>query len=122
MTVLVGAHLARDVQGGCDDVVSLPRSESLRCVLWTPKWLAQTREVGSPSDCCGTYQQVGVVAPVLLALMLFSQGLALGGEWSGAVLLVTETAEPDQRARERRCGRSWAHHSVSCWRTGCSWY
>ena len=44
MTVLVGAHLARDVQGGCDDVVSLSRSESLRCVLWTPRWLAQTRD------------------------------------------------------------------------------
>jgi hypothetical protein len=67
-----------------------------------------------------TYHQVGVVAPVLLALMRFSQGLALVGEWSGAALLVTETAEPDRRARERRCGRSWAHHSVSCWRTGCS--
>ena len=46
-----------------------------------------------------TYQQVGVVAPVLLALMRFSQGLALGGEWSGAALLATETAEPDKRAR-----------------------
>jgi metabolite-proton symporter len=46
-----------------------------------------------------TYQQVGVAAPVLLALMRFSQGLALGGEWSGAALLVTETAEPDKRAR-----------------------
>jgi metabolite-proton symporter len=46
-----------------------------------------------------TYQQVGVVAPVLLALMRFSQGLALGGEWSGAALLATETAEPAKRAR-----------------------
>jgi len=31
--------------------------------------------------------------------MRFTQGLALGGEWSGAALLVTETAEPDERAR-----------------------
>ncbi|OBA84323.1 MFS transporter [Mycobacterium sp. 1164966.3] len=46
-----------------------------------------------------TYQQIGVAAPVLLALMRFSQGLALGGEWSGAALLVTENAEPDKRAR-----------------------
>jgi metabolite-proton symporter len=46
-----------------------------------------------------TYHQVGVAAPVLLALMRFSQGLALGGEWSGAALLATETAEPDKRAR-----------------------
>ena len=46
-----------------------------------------------------TYQQVGVAAPVLLAVMRFSQGLALGGEWSGAALLSTETAEPEKRAR-----------------------
>jgi metabolite-proton symporter len=46
-----------------------------------------------------TYHQVGVAAPVLLAVMRFSQGLALGGEWSGAALLATETAEPDKRAR-----------------------
>lgn len=45
------------------------------------------------------YQQVGVVAPVLLALLRFSQGLALGGEWSGAALLAAENAEPDKRAR-----------------------
>jgi metabolite-proton symporter len=46
-----------------------------------------------------TYHQVGVAAPVLLAMMRVSQGLALGGEWSGAALLATETAEPDKRAR-----------------------
>lgn len=46
-----------------------------------------------------TYQQVGIVAPVLLAVMRLSQGIALGGEWSGAALLTTETAEPDKRAR-----------------------
>jgi metabolite-proton symporter len=46
-----------------------------------------------------TYHQVGVAAPLLLAIMRFSQGLALGGEWSGAALLVTETAEAGNRAR-----------------------
>ena len=35
-----------------------------------------------------TYHQVGLIATALLALMRFGQGLALGGEWSGAVLLV----------------------------------
>jgi len=44
-----------------------------------------------------TYPQVGLVAPVLLAVMRFSQGLALGGEWSGAALLATETAKPGRR-------------------------
>jgi MFS family permease len=45
-----------------------------------------------------TYHQVGLLAPVLLALMRFSQGLALGGEWSGAALLAVETARPGRRA------------------------
>src|SRR6201990_1816860 len=45
-----------------------------------------------------TYQLVGIAAPVLLAMMRFAQGLALGGEWSGAALLATETAEPHKRA------------------------
>ena len=46
-----------------------------------------------------TYQQIGVVAPALLAVMRFGQGIALGGEWSGAALLTTENAEPGTRAR-----------------------
>jgi len=45
-----------------------------------------------------TYNQVGLVAPALLALLRFSQGLAIGGEWSGAALLATETAAPGRRA------------------------
>ncbi|AQA02329.1 MFS transporter [Mycobacterium sp. MS1601] len=45
-----------------------------------------------------TYAQVGVLAPALLAVMRFAQGLALGGEWSGAALLATETARPGKRA------------------------
>ncbi|WP_137145234.1 MFS transporter [Mycolicibacterium sp. CR10] len=43
------------------------------------------------------YAQVGIVAPALLAILRFSQGLALGGEWSGAALLATETAKPGKR-------------------------
>jgi MFS family permease len=41
-----------------------------------------------------TYHQVGLIAPALLAVLRFSHGLALGGEWSGAALLATETAKP----------------------------
>ncbi len=44
-----------------------------------------------------TYPQVGIAAPIALAVMRFSQGLALGGEWSGAALLATETAKPGRR-------------------------
>lgn len=46
-----------------------------------------------------TYGQVGIIAPALLALMRFCQGLGLGGEWSGAALLASETAAEGKRAR-----------------------
>lgn len=45
-----------------------------------------------------TYAQIGVLAPMLLALCRFGQGLGLGGEWGGAVLLATENAPPGKRA------------------------
>jgi metabolite-proton symporter len=45
-----------------------------------------------------TYNQIGLLAPALLALLRFCQGLALGGEWSGAALLATETAAAGRRA------------------------
>lgn len=44
-----------------------------------------------------TFATVGYLAPALLALMRFCQGLGLGGEWSGAALLATETAAPGRR-------------------------
>ena len=46
-----------------------------------------------------TYQQIGLWAPVLLAVLRFCQGLGLGGEWSGAALLATENAEHGKRAQ-----------------------
>jgi metabolite-proton symporter len=45
-----------------------------------------------------TYAQIGIVAPLLLALCRFGQGLGLGGEWGGAVLLATENAPEGKRA------------------------
>ncbi|HSC14755.1 MAG TPA: MFS transporter [Gammaproteobacteria bacterium] len=39
-----------------------------------------------------TYGAIGIAAPALLALCRFGQGLGLGGEWGGAVLLATENA------------------------------
>ncbi len=44
-----------------------------------------------------TYAQVGWVAPLLLCVMRFGQGLGLGGEWGGASLLAVENAPPDRR-------------------------
>jgi metabolite-proton symporter len=45
-----------------------------------------------------TYATIGVAAPLLLALCRFGQGLGLGGEWGGAVLLAIENAPPGRRA------------------------
>src|SRR5687767_15242146 len=45
-----------------------------------------------------TYQTIGIAAPLLLALCRFGQGLGLGGEWGGAVLLAIENAPPGRRA------------------------
>jgi MFS family permease len=39
-----------------------------------------------------TYASIGIAAPLLLALCRFGQGLGLGGEWGGAVLLMTNTS------------------------------
>jgi metabolite-proton symporter len=45
-----------------------------------------------------TYETIGVAAPLLLAVCRFGQGLGLGGEWGGAVLLAIENAPPGKRA------------------------
>ena len=45
-----------------------------------------------------TYSTIGLAAPVLLALCRFGQGIGLGGEWGGAVLLAVENAPPGKRA------------------------
>jgi metabolite-proton symporter len=45
-----------------------------------------------------TYASIGIAAPILLTLCRFGQGLGLGGEWGGAVLLATENAPPHKRA------------------------
>jgi metabolite-proton symporter len=44
-----------------------------------------------------SYATIGVAAPALLALLRFVQGIGLGGEWGGAVLLATEHAPPGKR-------------------------
>tara|TARA_Y100000739_G_C20590502_1_gene457640 strand:+ start:686 stop:2002 length:1317 start_codon:yes stop_codon:yes gene_type:complete len=44
-----------------------------------------------------TYGIIGITAPILLTLLRFAQGLAIGGQWGGAMLLVTESAPSNQR-------------------------
>jgi MFS family permease len=44
-----------------------------------------------------TYESIGIFAPLLLVLLRFVQGLAIGGQWGGAMLLVTESAPSNKR-------------------------
>ena len=63
--------------------------------------VAALMTMGLSTICIGllpTYAHVGVLAPLLLALCRFGQGLGLGGEWGGAVLLATENAPPGRKA------------------------
>jgi metabolite-proton symporter len=48
--------------------------------------------------CLPAYRTIGIAAPLLLALCRFGQGIGLGGEWGGAVLLAVENAPPNKRA------------------------
>ncbi len=48
--------------------------------------------------CCPDYSRIGLAAPLLLLVLRFLQGLGLGGEWGGAVLLTAEHAPAHRRA------------------------
>jgi MFS family permease len=68
--------------------------------------------MGIATVCIGllpTYAQVGVLAPVLLVSLRFIQGVALGGEWAGAVLISVEHGIEAQRGRNA----SWAQMGPS---------
>jgi MFS family permease len=56
-----------------------------------------------------TYAQIGALAPVLLVALRFVQGVALGGEWAGAVLLSVEHGTDAQRGRNA----AWAQMGPS---------
>jgi MFS family permease len=47
--------------------------------------------------CLPTYASIGVTAPILLAVLRFCQGLAVGGQWGGAALMATESAPAHKR-------------------------
>jgi len=47
--------------------------------------------------CLPTYAQIGIWSPILLVLLRLVQGLGIGGEWGGAVLMVAESCSPQRR-------------------------
>lgn len=47
--------------------------------------------------CLPTYNSIGILAPVLLVVLRFTQGFAVGGEWGGAVLMATEHSPSGRR-------------------------
>ncbi|GGL17195.1 MULTISPECIES: MFS transporter [Caulobacter] len=56
-----------------------------------------------------TYQQAGIVSPILLILLRCVQGFALGGEYGGAAIYVAEHSPPNQRGRST----AWVQSSAS---------
>ncbi|MGV9868141.1 MFS transporter [Rhodococcus koreensis] len=55
-----------------------------------------------------TAASVGILAPILLVLLRFAQGIAVGGQWGGVVLLLTESAGPRHRGRAGTFGQMGA--------------
>ena len=51
--------------------------------------------------CLPTHASIGIVAPILLVLLRFAQGIGVGGEWGGAVLMSVEQ-RPEGQARPLR--------------------
>jgi metabolite-proton symporter len=58
--------------------------------------------------CLPTYDDIGIAAPILLVTLRFTQGLGLGGEWGGAVLMVAEHGDD----RRRGLNSSWPQVGV----------
>ena len=47
--------------------------------------------------CLPTYKDIGILAPIVLVILRFAQGIAVGGEWGGAVLMATEHSPAGRR-------------------------
>src|SRR4051794_20402291 len=65
-----------------------------------PALMACLLMMGSATFIIGlmpTASTIGVAAPILLVLLRFLQGIAVGGQWGGVALLLTESAGPQRR-------------------------
>lgn len=66
--------------------------------------------------CIPTFHQIGYWAPTLLVILRLIQGFAFGGEWGGAVILVSEHSPDDRRllgklATNWRTARKFSSHT-----------
>ncbi|WP_367046831.1 MFS transporter [Streptomyces sp. Je 1-332] len=66
-----------------------------KTLLWTIVFMGVTTAL---IGALPTYQQIGVLAPLLLLLLRVVQGMVSGGEYVGAVAFIVEWAEPNRRA------------------------
>jgi len=71
-----------------------------------PMLIATVSTMGATTALIGllpSYSEIGVLAPILLVILRFVQGIMLGGEWAGAVLLSVEHGS----AKRRGLNASW---------------
>ena len=66
------------------------------------------------------YGSIGFTAIVLLSMLRFLQGIALGGSWDGLPSLLAAECAAGEARLVRGAGPNWVRRSVSCWRPGCS--
>ena len=64
-----------------------------------------------------SYDSIGIWAPVLLVVLRILQGIGVGGEYGGAVLLAVEYAPPERRGF-LAASRTSAFPAGCCWRRG----
>ena len=77
--------------------------------------------MGLSTVCIGllpTYHSIGITATILLCVFRLGQGIGLGGEWGGAVLLAIENA-PATRSPGTACFRNWVRRWDFCFPPVC---
>jgi MFS family permease len=67
--------------------------------------------------CVPGYNSIGIWGAILLTLIRLIQGIGVGGEWGGSVLLAMEWARTDKTAASSPRGHSSAHPADYSWRT-----
>lgn len=78
--------------------------------------------MGVATTCIGllpTYLQIGIWAPIALVVLRVIQGIAVGGEWGGAILIASENA-PKGKGILYAAFAQQGSPPATCWRPSCS--